>query len=83
MLIESGTKILCSGKFLSRHRTANQPVGYSVGYSYSTVQAGVTIRLSNGEFQNMELRLTPEQANKLACELIEWAKKTESYQKTV
>jgi len=83
MIIESENKILCSGKFLSRQRTANQPVSYSVGYDYSTIQAGVTIRLSNAEFQTMELRLTPEQANKLACELIEWAKKTENYQKTV
>lgn len=76
-------KLLTSGKFLSRQRAATLPVSYSIGYSYSSVRAGVFMRLTNEEQNTLELRMTPEQAEDLATKLMVWAAKTREYQKTV
>ncbi len=72
--------ILCSGKFLQRHRTAVIPATFSVGYSFSPSGNSVYMGLRNSDNETMEIRMMPEHAEEMAKCLIEWAERARKYQ---
>lgn len=76
-------KVLTSGSFLKRQKPITRKVSYNIGYAYSSVQAGVSLQFTNEDDEQMSMRLTPEQAEKMASELLKWAEVTRKYQETV